>query len=216
MVLNLSLFLCSAFTASIPWFRLWAPHLGFQTTADGSPCLIFSSLSFVLFHTIACVIFRKHGFDRMTSFLKNFQRLLITYRTNTTFLKTIHSYCCCFFSTSAAAAAKLLQSCPTLCDPIDGSPPGSPVRDSPGKNTGMSCHFLLQGINSLVSPLTVAHQAPLSIWFPRQEYWSGLPFPSPGDPPDQGIGPTSLALQADSLPRATYTTESQTYQIQHL
>ena len=44
----------------------------------------------------------------------------------------------------AAAAAKLLQSCPTLCDPIDGSPPGSHPWDSPGKNTGMGCHFLLQ------------------------------------------------------------------------
>ena len=42
----------------------------------------------------------------------------------------------------AATAAKSLQSCPTLCDPIDGSPPGS--WDSPGKNTGVGCHFLLQ------------------------------------------------------------------------
>ena len=40
----------------------------------------------------------------------------------------------------------------------------------------------------------VAHQAPLSVGFPRQEYWSGLPFPSPGDLPDPGIEPTSLAL----------------------
>ena len=44
---------------------------------------------------------------------------------------------------TAAAAAKSLQSCPTLCDPIDGSPPGSPV-PGPGKNTGVGCHFLLQ------------------------------------------------------------------------
>ena len=44
---------------------------------------------------------------------------------------------------TAAAAAKLLQSCLTLCDPIDGSPPGS-TWDSPGKNTGVGCHFLLQ------------------------------------------------------------------------
>ena len=44
-----------------------------------------------------------------------------------------------------AAAAKSLQLCPTLCDPIDGSPPGSPHPwDSPGKNTGVGCHFLLQ------------------------------------------------------------------------
>ena len=46
---------------------------------------------------------------------------------------------------AAAAAAKSLQSCPTLCDPIDGSPPGSPVPGIlPGKNTGVGCHFLLQ------------------------------------------------------------------------
>ena len=44
----------------------------------------------------------------------------------------------------SAAAAKPLQSCPTLCDTIDGSPPGSRPWDSPGKNTGVGCHFLLQ------------------------------------------------------------------------
>ena len=47
---------------------------------------------------------------------------------------------------------------------------------------------------------TVAHQAPLSMKFPRQEYWSGLPSPSPGDHPNPGIEPGSHALQADSLP----------------
>ena len=51
-----------------------------------------------------------------------------------------------------------------------------------------------------VTPWTVAHQAPLSMEFPRQEYWSGLPFPSPRDLPDPRIEPRSLALQADSLP----------------
>ena len=46
---------------------------------------------------------------------------------------------------AAAAAAKSLQSCPTLCDPIDSSPPGSAIPgDSPGKNTGVGCYFLLQ------------------------------------------------------------------------
>ena len=45
---------------------------------------------------------------------------------------------------SAAATAKSLQSCPTLCDPRDGSPPGSRPWDSPGKNTEVGCHFLLQ------------------------------------------------------------------------
>ena len=49
------------------------------------------------------------------------------------------------YSVYAAAAAKSPQSCPTLCDPIDGSPRGSPFPwDSPGKNTGVGCHFLLQ------------------------------------------------------------------------
>ena len=46
---------------------------------------------------------------------------------------------------------------------------------------------------------TVAHYAPLSMGFSRQEYWSGLPFPSPGDLPDPGIKPRSPALQADAL-----------------
>ena len=50
------------------------------------------------------------------------------------------------------------------------------------------------------TPWTVAHQAPLSIGFSRQEYWSGLPFPSPGDLPNPGIEPRSLTLQADSSP----------------
>ena len=45
---------------------------------------------------------------------------------------------------------------------------------------------------------TVAHQAPPSMGFSRQEYWSGLPFPSPGDLPDPGIEPRSPALQADA------------------
>ena len=53
---------------------------------------------------------------------------------------------------------------------------------------------------TLVTPWTVACQTPLSMGFSRQEYWSGLPFPSPGDLPDPGIEPGAPALQADSLP----------------
>ena len=49
-------------------------------------------------------------------------------------------------------------------------------------------------------PWTVAHQAPLSVEFSRQVYWSGLPFPSPGDLPNPGIEPRSLTLKANSLP----------------
>ena len=51
-----------------------------------------------------------------------------------------------------------------------------------------------------MTPWTAAHQAPLSMGFSRQEYWSGLPFPSPRDLPNPGIEPGSPALQADTLP----------------
>ena len=50
------------------------------------------------------------------------------------------------------------------------------------------------------TPRTVAHQAPLSVGFSRQEYWSGLPFPSLGDLPNPGIEPGSPAFQGDSFP----------------
>ena len=53
--------------------------------------------------------------------------------------------------------------------------------------------------NSFATPWTVAHQAPLSMRFPRQEYWSGWPVPSPGDFPHVGIEPASPAWQVDSL-----------------
>ena len=91
---------------------------------------------------------------------------------------------------TAAAATKLLQSCLTLCNPIDGSPPGSRPWDSPGKNTGVGYHFLLQCMKGKVkvkslsrvrlcaTPWTAAHQAPPSMGFSRREYWSGVPLPS--------------------------------------
>ena len=58
---------------------------------------------------------------------------------------------------------------------------------------------LLSLVRLFATPWTVAHQARLSMGFSRQEYWSGLPFPSPGDLPNPGIEPRSLALQADAL-----------------
>ena len=58
----------------------------------------------------------------------------------------------------------------------------------------------LSRIRLSVTPWTVADQTPLSMWFSRQEYWSGLAFPSPGDLPHPGIEPRSPALQADALP----------------
>ena len=59
-----------------------------------------------------------------------------------------------------------------------------------------------QSCLTLCDPWTVAHQAPPSTGFSRQEYWSGLPFPSPGDLPDPGIEPRSPTLQADALTSA--------------
>ena len=58
----------------------------------------------------------------------------------------------------------------------------------------------LSRVGLFVTPWTVAHKVPLSMGFSRQDYWSGLPFPSPGDLPDPGIEPMTPALQADSLP----------------
>ena len=58
---------------------------------------------------------------------------------------------------------------------------------------------LLNHVQLFATPQTAAHQAPLSMGFCRQEYWSRVPFPPPGDLPDPGIEPMSPALQADSL-----------------
>ena len=93
---------------------------------------------------------------------------------------------------AAAAAAKLLPSCPTLCNPIDGSPPGSPI---PGILRGRTLEWVAMSFSNawmwkvkvksfsrvwpLVTPWTAAYQAPPSMGFSRQEYWSGLPLPSP-------------------------------------
>ena len=93
------------------------------------------------------------------------------------------------FGTAAAAAAKLLQSCPTLCDPIDDSPPGSPV---PGILQARILEWVaisfpnawkwkvksLSHVWLLATPQTAAYQAPPSMGFSRYEYWSGVPLPS--------------------------------------
>ena len=92
----------------------------------------------------------------------------------------------------AAAAAKSLQSCPTLCDPIDGSPPGSSVHGILQARIleWVAIFFSnawkwkvkvksLSRVRLLVTPWTAAHQAPPSMGFSRQEYWNGVPLPSP-------------------------------------
>ena len=97
----------------------------------------------------------------------------------------------CFFPV-AAAAAKSLQSCLTLCNPIDGSPPGSPV---PGILQARTLEWVaisfskawkwkvkvksLSRVRLLETPWTAAYQAPPSMGFSRQAYWSGVPLPSP-------------------------------------
>ena len=93
---------------------------------------------------------------------------------------------------AAAAAANSLQSCPTLCDPIDGSPPGSPV---PGILQARTLEWVaisfsnarkwkvkgksLSQVRLSATPWTEAYQAPPSMGFSRQEYWSGVPLLSP-------------------------------------
>ena len=93
---------------------------------------------------------------------------------------------------AAAAAAKSLQSCLTLCDPIDSSPPGSPV---PGILQVRTLEWVaisfsnagkwkvkvksLSHVRLLATPWTAAHQAPPSMGFSKQEYWSRVPLPSP-------------------------------------
>ena len=64
----------------------------------------------------------------------------------------------------------------------------------------MFCVLVAQSCVTLCNPMTVTAQAPLFMEFSRQEYWSGLPFPSPGDFPDPGMEPSSPEWQADSLP----------------
>ena len=69
-----------------------------------------------------------------------------------------------------------------------------------GKIIILSCCLAPMSYLSLCDPKTVAHQAPLSMGFPRQEYWSELPFSSPGDLSNSGINPVSPAFQVFSLP----------------
>ena len=105
-------------------------------------------------------------------------------------VKTLHI--CIRGSTTTTTTTKSLQSCPILCDPIDGSPPGSPV---PGILQARTLEWVaisfssawmwkvkvksLSRVQLLETPWTAAHQAPLSMGFSRQKYWSGVPLPSP-------------------------------------
>ena len=72
------------------------------------------------------------------------------------------------------------------------------IREAQGCIRAMKVKSLSR-VRLSATPWTIAHQAPLSMGFARQEYWSGLPFPSPGDRPNPGIDPRSPALRADAL-----------------
>ena len=111
---------------------------------------------------------------------------LMTFRVLITFTPMI------LCNPTATATAKSLQLSPTLCDPIDSSPPGSPV---PGILQARTLEWVaisfsnawkwnvkvksLSRVRLLVTPWTAAYQAPPSMGFSRQEYWSGVPLPSP-------------------------------------
>ena len=100
---------------------------------------------------------------------------------------------------TATAAAKSLQSCLTLCDPIDGSPPGTPV---PGILQSRTLEWVAisfskawkwkvkvkspSRVRLLLTPWTAAYQAPPSMGFSRQEYWSGVPLHSPSNKTEEG------------------------------
>ena len=112
-----------------------------------------------------------------------------------------------------AATAKSLQSCPILCDPIDGSPPGSPLPRILQARTleWVAIAFSnawkwkvkvksLSRVRLLVTLWTAAHQAPPSMGFSRQEYWSGVPLPSPCISPTTWIiGNKMLRKKLESL-----------------
>ena len=120
----------------------------------------------------------------------------------------------------AAATAKSLQSCLTLCSPIDGSPPGSPV---PGILQARTLEWVaisfsnawkwkvkvksLSRVWLFATPWTAAYQAPPFMRFSRQEYWSGLPLPSP-----KGGAriPKKKRLVASWIPSSTRSRKSRT------
>ena len=110
-----------------------------------------------------------------------------------------------FFTTWATREAQEYWSGYPIPSPEDlpnpGIKQGSPVLQADPLPTEVKWSevTLLSRVRLFATLWSVAHQVPLSMGFSRQEYWSGLPFPSPGDLPDPGIKPQSPALEADAL-----------------
>ena len=119
-------------------------------------------------------------------------------------------------NTAAAAAAKSLQSCPTLCDPMDCSPPGSPV---PGILQARTLEWVVMSFSNawkwkvkvkslsrvqlLATPWTAAYQAPASMGVSRQEYWSGVPLPSLWTWPNWDLWDSSRNLWSTEVTKQT-------------
>ena len=125
--------------------------------------------------------------------------MMIEYKIFLPILCPTHCHKHFIFIINSPAAAKSLQSCPTLYDPINGSPPGSPIPEILQARTlewvaisfsnawkwkvkvkSPSC------VRLLATPWTAAYQAPLPMGFSRQEHWSGVPLPSPINSPIEG------------------------------
>ena len=170
---------------------MWRGIFSYLCRYWGNSQILSTSFIYLLIHSFSTT------YEDTDSMLRNRNRKLPTNSPKASFFWTIR-ICLIFKLTAfknqhaAAAAAKSLQSCPTLCNPIDGSPPGSPIPRILQARTleWVAISFSnawkwkvkgksLSRVRLFAIPWTAAYQAPLSMGFPRQEYWSGLPLPSP-------------------------------------
>ena len=157
-------------------WHLWTPHSASSALGDCQSSLEFSSLSWgqniLAINWAHLIYFSSLSYHAPT--LPGIQNLKV------------------YIVLFATAAAKSLQSCPTLCDAIDGTPPSSPI---PGILQARTLEWVAISLSNaskwkvkvkslsrvwlLATPWTAAYQAPPSMGFFRQEYWSGVPLPSP-------------------------------------
>ena len=180
---------CTHTWTSNHWIQFnWAPSLEPTKFLAHSECIVFIAecITWMIFYWIPKLVptwsdclFPKALF---LLFLTERRILVLLYP----FLMPL------LLAAAAATAAKSLQSCPTLCEPIDGSPPGSPI---PGILQARTLEWVaisfsntwkwkvrgksLSHVRLFATPWTAAYQAPPPMGFSRQEYWSGVPLPSP-------------------------------------
>ena len=162
-------------------------HLKFTSAKTPWSASLFSPIySFFILNPISMRTF----LSVILMFLFLFCLVTTCYHTAFATWLNVTSYVLIIKELAAATAAKSLQSCPTLCNPTDGSPPGSSV---PGILQARTLEWVAISFSNawkwkvksfscvqlFVTSWTVAYQAPPSMGFSRQEYWSGVPFPSP-------------------------------------